>query len=277
MSGIHAVSPARHSNYFWKPISNFAFAISDNTVPLTGRELLESCSSLPAAFIKVEGGFSLVGVLGLEDRQNLLVSNTGSWRGRYLPQAYRIQPFTIGEIDNGKTVLSVDENSDLLVKKSELSQDEIGKSVIPFYDSDGKPSAHLLKIKEFFTNYVTEQELTQRILERLSEFDLVKPWRVSVQSTNGDEAIETNNMALRAMDGLYKICEPSLNALEPKDLSQLRDLGALWVAYCQLLSMRHMRALIQLGRERRKEVETKELLIDEIDQTGSINFDNLLD
>jgi hypothetical protein len=67
---------------------------------------------------------------------------------------------------------------------------------------------------------------------------LVKPWPVKLKTESGETMVE----------GLHCIDETALNALPPDALLELRNTGALALAYCQLLSMQNLQLLGQFAQ-----------------------------
>ena len=83
----------------------------------------------------------------------------------------------------------------------------------------------------------------------------------------------------RLIAGLYRVDEAVLNTLTGDALVELRDIGALQAAYCQLLSMQHLPRLGELVQTQAKagmpSTPSGELDLEFLNQGGTIKFDHL--
>jgi len=87
----------------------------------------------------------------------------------------------------------------------------------------------------------------------------------------------------QAVEGLFRIDEAALNQLPADAFMELRDSGALVLAYCQLLSMQHLPVLGQLAQlhaqaEQKAALPTTpggELNLEYLNNSGTISFGNL--
>jgi hypothetical protein len=94
---------------------------------------------------------------------------------------------------------------------------------------------------EFLTQIERNRTATLGICDRLQAQGLIQPWPVKLQGADGGE---------RTLEGLFRIDEAALNALPAEGLAELRDAGALSLAYCQLLSMQQLSLLGELAQAR---------------------------
>ena len=161
---------------------------------------------------------------------NLFVAPNGRWLGRYVPAALRSHPFRLARTEDERLALCIDEDSGLLG----------AEEVEPFFDAGGEVAAPLKQVMDFLTQVETNRVTTQGVCDRLQAHGLIQPWPVKVQGADGE----------RTLEGLFRIDEAALNALPAEALVELRDAGALSLAYCQLLSMQQLSLLGELAQAR---------------------------
>ncbi|MBU1307498.1 MAG: SapC family protein [Alphaproteobacteria bacterium] len=225
------VSKQRYGNRHWQRFSSYAFAATDALAPLVLAELPKATMALPIAFIVQNGRFVPAALMGLQPGENLMVSITGQWLGRYIPAAYRSYPFQLLEAEDGQHVMCIDEASGL------ISDGATGER---FFEEDGQPSKAISEILTFLQQTHVSKQATEAPTAALQKFELIRPWPLTIQSASGE----------RRFDGLFQIDESVLNTLPAEALGELRDAGALVVAYCQLLSMQNLGELANLAKAR---------------------------
>lgn len=229
MPNFQVVSRQRHGDKRWLRYSGYAFAIRDAVLPLALSELPKAVMSLPLAFLPLGGGqgYQVVAVMGLQSDQNLHIASDGRWLQGYIPAACRSYPFRMAMSTDGQQVLCVDEDSGLL-------SEEAGEA---FFAVDGQPSPEVLEVMSFLQ--VAEQGCSQAVAAAgvLAKHSLLRPLLLRVQTVDGERSVE----------GLLQVDEAALNRLPPDVLLELRDAGALLLAYCQLLSLQHFQGLSQLA------------------------------
>lgn len=212
----------------WKRYTNYRFAASDSVCSLVIDESPRAMLCQPLAFVCQQGSFTLVSVQGLGRSDNLLVDSSGAWRTGYVPARYRAYPFFLSNAMEGPLTLCVDEGSGLLISED--------KSAELFFNSDGSVSHSLTQVLDFLKQIESSRLNTVRACGALSELELFEVWPI---------ALAKNTEHLR-IDGFYRINEKALSRLPGGALEKLRDVGALSLAYCQLLSMQHLPGLVSL-------------------------------
>lgn len=228
MPNFQAVSRERHAGKRWQRYTSYRFAANDAVAALVLQELPRACMVLPLAFVQAQDSFIPVAVQGLQPGKNLLVTDDGRWLAGYIPAAYRGYPFLLANSEDGQQVLCFNEDSGLL-------SDTDGE---PFFDENGDPAKSVKDVLNFLSQVASNRQATQRACAALQQHNLIQPWPVKLQSENGEQTV----------DGLFRIDEAALNALDIQSLDELRTLGALPIAYCQLLSMQHLPKLGQLAQ-----------------------------
>ena len=228
MSNYQVISKVDHAQLRWKSGTGFGFAKDDAIAPLGVLELPSAMMHLAIAFHQEGDRFTPAALQGLQQGKNLMVDRNGKWLAGYVPAIYRSYPFVFAEAADSHEVLCADFSSGLLSDSSD------GK---PLFDSLGEPTTALQEVLKFMANQKANREVTASICQQLHKHNLIQPWLIKVQSGNVELSVE----------GLFRIDEAALNGLGKEALSELRDAGALPVAYMQLLSMQHISQLGELA------------------------------
>lgn len=224
MANIVPVSPTRHGSLRWKRPTSYAFAAKQTVAPLVAAELAKAVLMYPISFIKQNENLVPVALLGLYAEKNLFVAADGRWLAPYIPAVFRSQPFYLGNTEDGQQVLCIDEDQG-------LTQDGAGEA---FFEGD-QPTSVVTDIMRLLTQTDQNRVLTLAACAELDKQGIVHPWPITLKTGAEEKKIE----------GLLKIDEAALNALDDAAFSALRKAGSLPIAYCQLLSMQH---ITQLGK-----------------------------
>ncbi|OQY16473.1 MAG: hypothetical protein B6I36_10210 [Desulfobacteraceae bacterium 4572_35.1] len=233
MANFIPITKKEFANKCWQRISSYSFTANDTICPLVMQELPKAQLSLPIAIAYINKQPVPVALQGIKPNSNLLVDKNGKWIGKYIPAAYRGYPFLLANTEVGKHVLCFDQESDLLT--------DAGQEV--FFDDSGEPSAAVQGILNFLTQIHNDRQRTQSICTLLHEKNLIQPWAIKLKNEQGEVPVE----------GLFRIDEQALNALDKDDFEEIRQTGALPLIYCQLLSMQHLQALAQLANHIEKQ------------------------
>lgn len=238
MPDIRPISFSAFGDKAWKPFDNFSFASSTQVVTIAITELSRAVGSLPLAILPGERP-SLVALLGLRNRTNLFVGHTdGKWHGSYIPAVLRGYPFQLLNSETGETLLGYDIASGLLAPAGEAE---------PFFTSNQEPTERIQKTLQFLLGIQQGNELSSRAIEKLSAYDVLEPWPIQVGE--GENLLQIN--------GLKRVSEQRLNTVSSEALMDLRNTGALTVAYAQLFSTINIRILIELAEVREREIEAR--------------------
>lgn len=262
-----ALSPSRHRDMGWLKVADYLFAEHETLVPLVGEELPHALAIMPMGFRQREtGNFELVAVMSLQAQRNLFVHPDGRWIGGYKPAALRGYPFSLQrEQGSDRHVLCFDENSGLMLENPRGDGE-------PFFDAQGEPAPLVKKLLDFLGQWEQQRQVTQRAVDMLAAQELIVPWEVKV----ADEASGNT----QAVQGLYRLDEKALNALDEKGMAALRAVNALPIAYAQLFSQHRIGVLGKLYRlhaEFEQEDPAKvdiESLFDDGSEDFSFDFDS---
>ena len=105
------VSLEKHQQWSLKATNDFLFAKDVNSFPLLAIEFFQAASIYPIVFIKTESGVYPSAIVGIQDQQNLFVSDSGEWQADYIPAFVRRYPFVFSMSEDQKTLtVCVDES-----------------------------------------------------------------------------------------------------------------------------------------------------------------------
>ena len=221
MANFVAVDRERHARKGWRQPQGYAFAATQAVVPLVGLEFAKAAVGMPIAFMEHSGRYLPVAVMSPVQGRNLLVAPpNGHWLGSYVPAALRSYPFRLGLVEGSdKVTLCIDEDSGLVV--------DAEAGAMKFFEEDGSPSASLKATIELLQQIEQNRSHTELAVAALAEVRLIQPWPLTL--TIGNQQVTAN--------GLHRIDEAALNALDGETFLKLRKLSSLVIAYAQLISM----------------------------------------
>ena len=263
MSKLVPISPQTHNELRWRRPTSFLFAAGDHLMPLGLKEMQKAAMALPAGFVKLQDKFLLIAIQGLRNGENLVVEESGKWLAAHLPNAYEGYPFRMSRLDAERYQVCVQQDSEFVSKAEDLPAK--AKGWRPFFDEEGKLEEFLGGLVKQMQQYASDLVAAERATAKLTELELIKEWEITAG----------NEKAPMQIKGLHTIDQERLAKLEGESLSAMRDSGALYLTYAQLLSGHHMPALIEIARRRWKKSDEGELDFGESDDTGNISFDNL--
>lgn len=212
-------------NKRWLKHKSFEFAKRRGFVQVSAMELPKAALSYPIGFLKQNEEFLAVALMGIEPTRNLYIDKKGNFLANYIPALIRISPFTLASSNANERIICVDETI------------VYGQEGEPFFEPDGTLSESLQKIRDFLSALDANLSATQKALSALSAANLIKPWDILIPTKSGTKRIE----------GLYCTDEAGLNTIDKDTLVALRDVGALTIAYCQLISMQNIEILAKLA------------------------------
>jgi hypothetical protein len=226
-------------------------------MPIGASEFPHVASAMPIAFMDQSGRYMPVAVMSTNAGRNLFVGPQGEWLGSYIPAIYRGYPFGRGPIEpGGPMTLCVDEDSGLIVEEG-------GESSERFFEPDGKLSAIVSQLAEFLQNIEHDLVGAGWMATALEEAGLINAWPLTVP-VSGRPVV---------MEGLYRVDEGALNALDDQLFLELRKKLALPLAFAQLMSAGQVtKVLAQLARmqEQRAQVQISALAL------APLNYQNFL-
>lgn len=184
----------------------------------------------PIVFQQVDGeaGFQPIALFGLEEGQNLFLTD-GGWDAPVVPMALQRDPFMIGR--SGDTLqLHVDLDSPRIVRPDE---GEAGTAVFLPHGGHSEYLDHVVALLEHL--HAHAQHLPA-FIHALTRHQLLEPFVLDVELPDGEQG---------RLSGLYTIHEERLAALPGAALEALQRDGHLLPIYMQLASLQQLQQLVE--------------------------------
>ena len=259
MSKLHVLSATRHAGWRWQPRTGAGFAAQRGLSPVVIAELGQAVAHFPLVFQRSDDtrlGFAAL--FSLKPAYNAFVNAQGRWLVPYMPTFLRHHPFQLAQTAEQGYVVMLDEASPAV--------DPTGAQGEVILDSNGHPSETVSQIAAFLKRYAAQQHITDKACRALDKYHLLAPLRdLRPDSPSADSSAP----------GLYRISQAALEALPAEIFASLRDVGALSLAYAQLLSMPRLYALQKAHSEQAnvERIDNLDELFAEGDGDISFNWD----
>jgi SapC len=214
--------------------NHFAFAKKTNSVLVAGSEFAEAARDYPVVFVGTEGGpFTLAALVGLNDQDNVLVSESGAWEpNAYIPAFIRRYPFVLAGGEGAEQLtVCVDEAYSGL-------NDEKGEAL---FNADGTETPYLKNVIEFLVLFHTEMKRTAAFASKMAELGLLASKVVTFER----EGVK------KTLEGAWVIDEAKLGALDDAQLVDLVRTGYMGWIYAHLLSLNNLQRLARRMDARR--------------------------
>ncbi|HEY9193229.1 MAG TPA: SapC family protein [Methyloversatilis sp.] len=216
-----------HRELRLKPQDNLRFAASTNCVPLALVEFGDVAREYPIVFAKLPGGLVPVALLGLRDAENLYLDADGKWDARYVPAFVRRYPFVAVQDNNAPDKLLV-----CMDEQFPGFNTEEGERL---FDEAGAETAFLKNALAFVQGYQNEAQRTAEFCREVEQLGLLNEMSAMAELNDGRKF---------RLDGLWVIDEAKLQALSAAAAVDLFRRGWLGLVYAQLLSLGHLRVLL---------------------------------
>lgn len=251
-----ALSRTEHSSQHVLLREGYHHSAKQRVVPVLLAELNKLIPHYVLSFIRHGESYAPVAVLGVKG--NAYLAPDGRWFSPYVPAQLRGYPFALAKADNDQQVLALD--------TAHLVNGPEGK---PLFDEQGELSEHTRKVFDFLAQCEKNRLVTQQTVDVLAKHKLLVPWELVI-------ATDAEGGTPVKLDGLYRVDEKALNALEPEALAELRG-GPLALAYAHLFSTAQHKALADRVQFQAKYAEqgsaTPENLDEFFDGDDDLEFD----
>ena len=174
-------------------------------------------------------GFQPVALFGLEEGQNLFLTDTG-WDAPAVPMALQRDPFMIGRAPDDTLQLHIDMDSPRIVAPEE---GEVGTAIFMPHGGFSDYLDHVVQLMEHL--HAQAQHLPV-FIEALTRHQLLEPFVIDIESTSGEPG---------RLSGLFTIHEERLAALPGDALEALAREGHLLPIYMQIASLQQLQGLIE--------------------------------
>lgn len=204
----------------------FGFCANVRAIPLTISEISEASKAYPVVFMSKENPVPLA-ILGLGGDLNLFVDGEGNWEpAAYVPGYLRRYPFALaGEQAGERMALVIDGAYPGLSTRAERK-----------LFANGEMTEFAKQAMEFTKTYEQDRRLTEQVMNRLKEFNIIESQTAQYTPAGTTEA--------RPFAQYFGVDEQKLNALTDEQYLELRRMNVLPVLYSQLISLANWRQLI---------------------------------
>jgi hypothetical protein len=207
---------------------HFRFAARTNAVPIMSTEFAEAARDYPIVFVGEEGGsFSVAALVGVRDRENLMIDAAGQWApGTYLPAFARRYPFVLATTGTADTLtVCIDEVYPGLGVSS-------GEAL---FQADGQETPYLRRMLEFLQAFHGEAQRTADFANRLKALGLLVPKVIHV---------DRKGQPQQSLRGLWIVDTARLRGIDDARVVELFRSGALAWIEAHLLSLGNLARLV---------------------------------
>ena len=203
---------------------------SMHIIPLSYAEIAIASRDYPIAFVSGDGGatFLPMAILGLEEKQNLFVGESGAWDPTtYVPAYVRRYPFCMARVTvDGKQ----QEERVACVETSALNPQ--GEAL---FSEKGEPLPAWEARQKLLFEFEADLARTDQMCSTLKELALLEPFTM--------EAVPRVGAPL-AMTGMHRVAEQKLAQLPGARLQALVQNGVLARIYSHLVSQLNFQRLL---------------------------------
>lgn len=231
---VTTVSLQRHGNWSVESAKHYEFARRVNSVPLVAAEMPQAAREYTIVFAGTDETLMPVALLGIEDNDNVFVTDSGGWDAKYVPAFVRRYPFVFSKSEDGASVtLCIDENW------SGCSEDGRGQRL---FNEQGERTPYLDNILSFLHEYQNQFIRTQAYCNKLKELDLLESMQAQLTLSSGEQ---------RSLVGFMAVNRDKLRALPGDKLAELAKTDELELTYAHLQSMNNLSQMLERASERR--------------------------
>lgn len=213
--------------------TGYRFASDVLTVMLAASEFFDAGRIYPIIFsVNRDTDVVPLALMGLEERENLFVSDDGAWDATYIPAYFRRYPFVTMEDNEGKMLVCFDEAYDGLNLE--------GGS--PLF-RDGEVTEKTKEIQAFLQDFFQQMKQTGAFCRILQEKGLLR--QISAQAS----LVDGRRYALNDM---FVVDEQKLAGLPDDEVVSMFRSGMLALIHAHLLSLRNLGILVERKNKREK-------------------------
>jgi hypothetical protein len=222
------VSRQRHADLSVKAGTDFSFAKTLNSVPLTAGELRRATADYVVVFAGEGDNVMPVAILGTEPGRNLFVKENGAWDRTYMPAFFRRYPFVFATGSDGKTfTVCVDEAF------SGCNREGRGERL---FDADGEHTQYLDTMVSFLKEYQAQYLQTRAFCTRLRELGVLEPMQAQFTLPGG---------VRRGVTGFMAVNRTKLKALDGEKLAEMARSDELELIYLHLHSLHNFGKMLE--------------------------------
>ncbi|MBQ0957898.1 SapC family protein [Ideonella sp. 4Y11] len=196
--------------------------------------LLQAHYPIVFQLVDGDGGFQPIALFGLEDGQNLFLTDQG-WDATAVPMAVQRDPFLIGRAPDDTLQLHIDLDSPRIVRPDE---GEVGTALFMPHGGFSEYLDHMVKLMESL--HAHAQQLPA-FTGALKQHQLLEPMVLDLETRSGEHS---------RLTGLFTINEERLAALPGVALEDLARQGYLLPCYMQIASLAQLPVLAERAARR---------------------------
>lgn len=231
MANIQILDKTQHSELCVENRLSFEHVQHVNLVPLVVDEFIYAAVNFPIVFVKdpVTGDFRPAGLVGLEQRENLIFSGKGAL-STYIPASVYRYPFSavINEA-KGNLSLCIDMDSKLVGDQGER-----------LFHSTGEPTELTIRKINDLSKLMGQEVNTYKFIDFLFKKGLIEPVELKI------------NLAeeVKKLGGLYRVNQKALNELDDETIIFIQRNNYFGFIHAHLLSFGHIQRLIDIKLKR---------------------------
>ena len=207
--------------------------VAVNSVPVVAAEIPHAAREYTIVFSEHADGVIPLALLGVEDKQNLYVTDEGGWDAKYVPAFVRRYPFVFAQSQDAQTyTLCIDESW------QGCNREGRGERLI---SEQGERTPFLEKLMGFLQDFQRNSQRTTTYGQKLKDLGLLEPKEANFTLGEGKK------LTLR---GFMAVNREKLNALPAETLRELAQTGELEVTYAHLLSMNNLSVMLDRAAKR---------------------------
>lgn len=218
-----------HQSLRIQPINGFRFAANVHVAAVMVHEFARASAIYPIVFIEDthHDKFYPAALLGLEQNENLFVTEDGHWQAAYIPAVIRRYPFALARLgEDDIFTVCVDEESEL------VSQQEGN----PLFSDSGEPAEVVEQVKRFLGELQQMEVMTEAFCRFLKSHNLFSPLNMQVRV--GEK--------IQNVTGCYVINEQRFANLSDELFLEIRHQHYLAPIYAHLTSLSRTENLAML-------------------------------
>lgn len=222
------ITRARHGNWSVKTGSDYQFARNVNSVPLMAAEFASAAAEYPVVFAGSGDNVMPVVLLGVRERQNGYVDESGTWAAKYIPAFVRRYPFVFSSSQVG-------DNFTLCIDEEFTGCNTEGRGE-RLFDSQGERTQYLQSTLNFLQAYQAQFQRTQAFARQLVELNLLEPMQAQFTMKTGQRG---------TLGGFLAVSRDRLKALSGDVLANLARTDELELIYTHLQSLRNFTPMVE--------------------------------
>lgn len=232
MSKIEALNPHQHRHLRLNNQFTTGLGYDQGAVMISPSEILDIQREYAIVLRKhpETGRFFMNAMLGLEPKENLLLTATGQWAFNYVPLSFVKGPMLIGfrqgQAEN-VPIISIDTHDPRICMTEGVA----------IFNEDQTFSPEMEKINTALAILHQDGAIMDKMITQFIQADLLEPLSLDITLDNGEQ---------RHISGSYTITEEKINQLSATTLASLSQTNVLSAAYYIAGSLSNIQRLITL-------------------------------